>query len=205
MIRLLQRPALFLPLALCASLLAGLFPLWRAGTLLVEHLRAVRVPAAAQPKSQGWDFWTVEIDSLATELREEKARLAKRAEQLDLRAARITAEQQELEKLRGSVESMRREIADRVIEISADESKNLRVLSQTYANLTPKAAVAIIRELDDTTAVKILFLMKPDTVGPIFEEMSKTATSDGTMARRAAGLSEKLRLMKAGKSGPPSS
>ena len=55
-------------------------------------------------------------------------------------------------------------------------------------------------ELDDTTAVKILSLMKADIVGPIFEEMSKTATADGMpLARRAALLSEKLRLMKSSK------
>jgi hypothetical protein len=41
--------------------------------------------------------------------------------------------------------------------------------------------------------------MKADTIGPIFEEMSKTAAPDGTLARRAALLSEKLRLMKAAK------
>src|SRR5204863_1646263 len=94
---------------------------------------------------------------------------------------------------------LRKQIADRVIEISTDEAKNIRTLSQTYANLSPRAAVAIIRELDDTTAVKILSLMKPDVVGPIFEEMSKTAAADGLLARRAALLSEKLRLMKANK------
>jgi hypothetical protein len=36
-------------------------------------------------------------------------------------------------------------------------------------------------------------------VGPIFEEMAKTSAPDGTLARRAALLSEKLRLMKSSK------
>ena len=94
---------------------------------------------------------------------------------------------------------MRKEISDRVIEISADEAKNIRSLSQTYANLSPRAAVAIIKELDDTTAVKILSLMKADVVGPIFEEMSKASGTDTVLAKRAATLSEKLRLMKANK------
>jgi flagellar motility protein MotE (MotC chaperone) len=94
---------------------------------------------------------------------------------------------------------MRKEIADRVIEINTDELKNLRTLAQTYANLTPKGAVAIIREMDDVTVVKILSLMKSDVVAPIFEEMSKTAAIDAPLARRAATLSEKLRLMKANK------
>jgi hypothetical protein len=36
--------------------------------------------------------------------------------------------------------------------------------------------------------------MKPDTVAAIFEEMSRTKSADGTLARRVAVLSEKLRL-----------
>jgi hypothetical protein len=42
--------------------------------------------------------------------------------------------------------------------------------------------------------------MKSDTVGPIFEEMARQQGPDGPLARRAAVLSEKLRLMKANKS-----
>ena len=204
MSKLLHSPALVLVVALVSGLAAGLVPLWRAGDLLVAQALAARTKVVKAQKAQGWDFWTIEIDNLASELKDEKARLAKQAEQLDLRAARVAAEQQELEKLRGNVEAMRREIGEKVIEINADEAKNLRALSQTYANLSPRAAVAIIRELDDLTTVKILSLMKADTIGPIFEEMSKTTTPDGSLARRAALLSEKLRLMKATKPATPS-
>ena len=123
--------------------------------------------------------------------------MRKQADLLDQRAARLAADQAELAKVRAAIEQMRREIGDRLIEVKADESKNLRTLSQTYGNLTPKAAVAIIKELDDLTVVKILSLMKPDVVAPIFEEMSSSAGPDGPLAKRAATLSEKLRLMKA--------
>ncbi|HUR60612.1 MAG TPA: hypothetical protein VM029_23020, partial [Opitutaceae bacterium] len=145
----------------------------------------------------------VEIENLSTELKEERLRLGKLAESLDQRAARLAAEEKEFEKVRADVENLRRDIADRVIEVTTDEVKNIRSLAQTYANLTPRAAVAIIRELDDTTAVKILSVMKADTVGPIFEEMSKTAANDIPLARRAAILSEKLRLLKATKPATP--
>ena len=111
---------------------------------------------------------------------------------------RLAAERKELDAMRAEIEALRKEIADKVITIRDDEAKNLRALSQTYTNLTPRAAVAIFREMDDQTAVKILFLMKPDVVGPIFEEMSKTSGTDGSpLSRRAAILSEKLRLLKA--------
>ena len=80
--------------------------------------------------------------------------------------------------------------------VAADELKNLRTLAQTYTNLSPRGAVAIVRELDDVTVVKILALMKPDVVGAIFEEMSKGGGPEAPLARRAAALSEKLRLIK---------
>lgn len=196
LLKLLGSPALVTMLGVLGGVAVGLGWFWRVGEMLVTQAVAARVVAAKEKKTQGWDFWTIEIDNLASELKEEKGRLKKQSEALDQRAARLTAEQQELEKLRSSIEAMRKEIGEKVIEINTDESKNLRALAQTYTNLTPRAAVAIIREMDDTTVVKILSLMKPDVVAPIFEEMSKTPDKDGLLARRAATLSEKLRLLK---------
>ncbi|MBI5766918.1 MAG: hypothetical protein HZA93_03935 [Verrucomicrobia bacterium] len=167
--------------------------------LLEKTLIVPEKKAPEELKQRGWDFWTIEIDNLSNELNEERARLRKQTELLEQRAARVGAEEKELAKVRADVERLRKEIAEKVVEIAADESKNLRTLSQTYSALTPKAAVAIFKELDDATAVKILSLMKAEIVGPIFEEMARTATPDGTLARRAAMLSEKLRLMRAAK------
>jgi flagellar motility protein MotE (MotC chaperone) len=199
MTKVLLNPALLAAIALFAGVAAGLLPIMRAGDQIIAQIRATRVIAAKEKKAQGWDFWTIEIDNLASELKEEKGRQHKQAELLDQRAARLDAEQQELEKLRDNIENMRKEIGQKVVEIRADETKNLRSLAQTYTNLTPRAAVAIIREMDDVTVVKILSLMKPDVIAPIFEEMSRTSDKDGLLARRVAILSEKLRLLKAAK------
>lgn len=204
MTKLLHNPVIISVVALLLGLAAGLLPLMQAGKQLVAQAALLKVKKAPTLKSQGWDFWTIEVDNLASELKGEKERLAKQAEQLDQRAARIAAEQKELEKLRSSIEATRKEISDRVVEISVDEQKNLRSLAQTYTNLTPRAAVAIMKEMDDMTVVKILTLMKADVVAPIFEEMSKTPDRDGFLARRAAILSEKLRLLKSSKPTTPS-
>jgi flagellar motility protein MotE (MotC chaperone) len=177
---------------------------WRSLQTVLEQAAAA-AHAKKEPTEltkKGWDFWTIEIENLSNELKEERVRLRKQADSLDQRAARLAAEEKEFAKLRADMDALRQQIAERVIEISADETKNIRSLAQTYTNLTPRAAVAIIRELDDTTVVKILSVMKPDVVGPIFEEMSKQA-GDNSLARRAAVLSEKIRLIRASK--PPSS
>ncbi len=198
---LLRKPLVVLLLGIFAGAAAGLYPIWKSGAKLVESIVVARAIAEKEKKAQGWDFWTIEIDNLASELKDEKARLRQVAEQLDLRAARLDSEQQELDGLRKEIERMRTEISEKVIEINNDESKNLRTLAQTYGNLSPTAAVAIIRELDDKTAVKILSLMKPEVVSPIFEEMSRSNSNDGPMARRAALIFEQMRLLKSKKSG----
>lgn len=201
MIAKLLNPIAVSGLGLLLSVALGVGLSWRALNFAVtQAVAAAQVkPKPTEEKKKGWDFWTIEIENLSNELKEEKQRMKKQAEALDQRAARLAAEEKEFAKLRADVEGLRRQIADRVIEISADEAKNIRSLAQTYTSLSPRAAVAIIRELDDTTAVKILSLMKAEKVAPIFEELSKTAAADGPLARRAALLSEKLRLMKAAK------
>ncbi len=179
---------------------------WRVMEPLL--IKAAQVPPpkhspaqATELRAKGWDFWTIEIENLSHELKEEKERLKLQAEKLDQRAARITSEEKEFSKLRAELETMRQQIADRMVEIKADEVKNIKTLAQTYTTLTPKGAAAILREMDETTAVKILAVMKPDVVGPIFEEMSRDTAADSPLAKRAASLSERLRLMKATKPG----
>ncbi len=180
------------------------------GVALIFRAFANFQPPAVEPElaevkeelvRKGWDFWTIEIDNLSTELKEERLKLRKQAELLEQRAARLTAEEKEFAKQRADIESMRKQIGEKILEIGADEAKNLRTLATTYATLTPKAAVAIMKEMDDSTVVKILSLMKPDVVGPIFEEMGRVGTADAALAKRAAAFSEKLRMMKAAKSG----
>jgi flagellar motility protein MotE (MotC chaperone) len=206
MITKLQSPIAVASLSLVLSVGLGVGLAWRTlSELIAKAAAASAVKPPSEMKRKGWDFWTIEIENLSNELKEERARLRKQAELLEQRAARLVAEEKDFAKLRADVEALRREIAEKVIEISADESKNLRTLAATYSALTPRAAVAIFREMDDSTAVKILSIMKAETVGPIFEEMSRGGTPDNPLARRAALLSEKLRLMKSTKGSGPAS
>jgi hypothetical protein len=203
MTKVLSNPVVVVVLALLTGTVAGLLPLWHAADLIVKQAASERPEPGGEIKAQGWDFWTPEIERLSTELRDEKARLGKLATDLDQRSGRLAAERKEIDALRASLEGMRRELMDKVVEISADEAKNVRTLAQTYSSLSPKAVVAIFRELDDEAAVKILSLMKSDVVAPIFEEMAKTMGPDGTpLARRAAQLSDRLRLVRPNKPTP---
>jgi len=79
------------------------------------------------------------------------------------------------------------------------ELKNLKVLVQTYSAMSPKSAVAIMLQMDETSAVKILALMKVDVVAGIFEEMGKQAAGDPLMAKRAAKLAEGVKNYRSAK------
>jgi flagellar motility protein MotE (MotC chaperone) len=202
MIAKLKSPVAATLLSMLLSVGLGVYLCIQAAGPMIELASKARAKLSPKKEDTGWDFWTIEIDNLSADLREERARLHKESDLLDQRAARIAAEEKEMERVRSDIEALRRQIGDKVTEVSAEESKNIRSLAQTYATLSPHAAVAILREMDDTTVVKIFSQMKPDVVGPIFEEMSKTTDGDVPQARRAAILSERLRLMRTTKPSP---
>jgi flagellar motility protein MotE (MotC chaperone) len=201
MIAKLQHPAFGAALGVIASVAMGVGLVWPQLTTLIEQAAkpVARAPVPVEFKQKGWDFWTIEVENLAKELKAEREKLKKQSDAVEQRAARIAAEEKELAKTRTEVEGLRRQISERILEISADEAKNLRTLATTYSGLTPRAAVAILKEMDDATVVKILSLMKPDVITPIFEEMSRGGSPESPLAKRAAAISEKIRLMKAAK------
>ncbi len=170
--------------------------------------------AEAQEMGPAWIFRSGEIEALARNLRDEKARLASRRAEIAEAQARAQSEADELKRLRQDIESYKAELetarqsvekakealSSQLVEVQQNEVKNLKSLSGAYTNLTPGAAVLVFKEMDDNLAVKILSQMKPETVAAIFEEMSRTPDvshgKDGkTLAKRVADLSEKLRLL----------
>ena len=121
MIAKLQNPFLAAGLGLLLSVGLGIGLSVRVLEPAIAQAIAARKPKEpTELKQRGWDFWTIEIENLSNELKEERARLKKQAETLDQRAARLAAEEKEFAKLRADVESLRREIAEKVIEISAE-------------------------------------------------------------------------------------
>jgi flagellar motility protein MotE (MotC chaperone) len=175
-----------------------LFMLAKASGVYVAKIAEAQAEAEAKKvPEKPWDFWTVEMENLATDLKEQKAMLKQKEESLSQREARLAVERNELEKTRKQLEKLRADIDSRLIEVSAGEMANLKKLAQTYGAMAPKASMPIYREMDDVTLAKLLSLMKNDTVKLIFEEMSRQSVSDPQLAKRVAILSDKLRLIKA--------
>src|SRR5690606_17874209 len=145
--KILRSPFIATLLGTLLGLAAGLGTFWQGGLAVVARARAIQAAKAAEGRpAKPWDFWTLEIDNLAAELRADREALDKREEALVAREARLSAEATELERMRTEIEALRAGIAETVYQIQQAEEKNLKSLALTYSNLTPKAALAILNK-----------------------------------------------------------
>lgn len=149
-----------------------------------------------------WSFRNEEVEKLISELRAERKNVEKREIELESMSAQIASERAELEKVRNDIQVSRNQLSASIVEMQEAEAKNLKSLSATYSAIAAPAAVSVLMEMDEAMAVKILSLMKPDKVGAIFQEMARSRTGDGNLSKRAAQLSDKLRMLKAKKDVP---
>ncbi len=180
------------------TLTAMLMP---ALALLPQPQTTEEAPEKTLLPERMWSFKTQAVDEMIAELKKTRAKLDQEAKDAVILKTQIAAERAELERVQKGIVAMREELEKRIVEIQEPELKNLKTLANTYATMKPPAAVAILREMDENTVVKMLSLMKADQVGPILGEMPKATDRPGeeTMARRAARMSDKLRLIQSAK------
>ncbi|MET0262329.1 MAG: hypothetical protein ABW223_05485 [Rariglobus sp.] len=198
---LLSKPVIPVVLGLALGVGTGVGVFWHEAKALAVVARQHQAKAGEPERPEKpWDFWTLEIENLASELKDQKAALSVREQAIVAREERLAADLRELEKTRQQIETLRKDVVRSMVEFEAEETKNLKTLAKTYSELTPKAAVGILQQLDESTAVKILYLMKSDVVSPILQEMG--ASADVDLAKRAAQLTDRLRLVKAIKATP---
>jgi flagellar motility protein MotE (MotC chaperone) len=93
---------------------------------------------------------------------------------------------------------LRADLDRRVVEVQQEEVKNLEALASTYSAMPAPAAVSIFKEMEEDQVVKILATMKAKAVALVLSEMGKATDKSGeeSTARRAARITDKLRLMK---------
>jgi flagellar motility protein MotE (MotC chaperone) len=153
----------------------------------------------AAPPPQLWSFKTNAVDELIAELKKEREAIIEEQKDLAAMSSQVTAERQEVEKVKNEIIRLRSELEARIVEIADSEKENLKNLGQTYTAMLPAGAAVILRELDEDAAVKILAQMKAKNAALVLGEMARIVdkNSDEPPARRAARISDKLRLMKA--------
>jgi flagellar motility protein MotE (MotC chaperone) len=146
-----------------------------------------------------WEFTNPEADQLITELKSEKGALALRKQQLDEAERQIKSERQELAAAAQNIRQLQADFDKAVVRIQEEEVPNLKKLAKVYAGMAPDSAATVMSHLDDTTMVKIMFFMKENETGGILETLAKKGPDD---AKRAAAISEHLRLSIAHKAPP---
>jgi flagellar motility protein MotE (MotC chaperone) len=154
---------------------------------------------AAAPPPQLWSFKTNAVDELITELKKEREAVIEEQKDLAAMSSQVTAERQEVEKVKNEILRLRKELEARIVEVGEHEKENLKNLGQTYTAMLPAGAAVILREIDEDSAVKILAQMKPKSAALVLGEMARIVdkSTDESPARRAARISDKLRLMTA--------
>jgi len=118
----------------------------------------------------------VDVTSRAvSELKLAKDQLAVREAALLEQQKRMEFGRLELERTRADIDLMRKQVEVYLAEakglsvkaraeVTVNELKNLKMLVQTYSTMSPKSTVAIMLQMDESSAVKILALMKVDVV-----------------------------------------
>lgn len=193
----------FLSSGLGIAILAALVHVGTLVGVLLPGLKTLKEPEIELPHKTDlppriWSFKTEAVDLLISELQSERAKLATDQKDFVALQNQTAAERAELEKLRTEIKALREEIDQRIVEIEERELKNLKTLAQTYTAMNPAQAVAIFREMEENMVVKVLSMMKTTVVGPILGEMAKAPDKPGSegMAKRAARITDKLRLLK---------
>jgi flagellar motility protein MotE (MotC chaperone) len=146
-----------------------------------------------------WEFHNLELEQLVADLKQEKAALAERKSQLDELAARLQAEQLELNAVTQSVHQLQRELDQTLVRVAEEETANLKKLARVYSAMSPEGAAGIMKQLEEATIVKIMAFMKETETAPILETLAALGDQESKLA---ATICERLRLTVARKTDP---
>lgn len=155
-----------------------------------DHARTPSAPLLGP----SWDFQSEEVDQLVEELKKERKILKEKEEQLNELSRRIQAERLELNSATQVVANLQAQFDASVTRLKEEEKSNLKRLAKVYSAMSPEGAANILKEMDDDQLVKILLLMKESQTGPILEALGREKPI-ATMAKRAAAISDRLRLV----------
>jgi flagellar motility protein MotE (MotC chaperone) len=175
-------------------LLGGLL-YWGTTLALIRPAQFADVHASVETHDRSadddpsWRFHNPEFNQWVTQIKEEKAALAVRAQQLDELQARINADRQEITTVTQTVAQMQSEFDKNVIRFKAQETENVRHQAKLIAAMSPEGSAAMIKEMSDNDIVKILFIMKTDQASLILDMLSKLGPDQ---AKRAASLTMRL-------------
>ncbi|MDR3459500.1 MAG: hypothetical protein P4N60_18890 [Verrucomicrobiae bacterium] len=162
-------------------------------TLSLVHFGPVQLPSTtplAADDNPSWRFRNPEFDQWVSQIKDERAALALREEQLKDWEMRLTAENREISTVTQTVTKLQNDFDQRVLQFKGQEAANAKKQVKVISDMSPEGAAAMLNELSDDETTKLLYLMKTDVSGPILDAMSKLGPMQ---ARRAATITQRLK------------
>jgi hypothetical protein len=134
--------------------LAGglMFFLTMFATLSMVHLGSVQLPSVtplAADDNPSWKFRNPEFDQWVTQIKEERAALALREEQLKDWEMRLTAENREISTVTSTVTKLQKEFDQRVLQFKDQEAVNAKKQIKVIADMSPEGAAAMFNQISD--------------------------------------------------------
>lgn len=136
-----------------------------------------------------WKFRNPEFNQWVAQIRSEKQSLDAREQQLNELQTRLNSEMQEISTVTQTVAQLQESFDKNVIRFKAQEADNVKHQAKLMAAMSPEGAIAMLNQMPDDDAVKILFTMKTDEASIILDTLSKMGEAQ---AKRAAQLTQRL-------------
>jgi flagellar motility protein MotE (MotC chaperone) len=185
MIRIFQS-AWFVALAGCVLYLATTVVVLNPSKFAGVQLASPDFSAEDDPS---WRFRNPEFNQWVAQIQSEKQNLDLREQQLNELQTRLNAELQEISTVTQAVAQLQENFDKNVVRFKSQETDNVKHQAKLMSAMSPEGAVAMLNEMPDDDAVKILFTMKTDEASLILDALSKQGQPQ---AKRAAQLTQRL-------------
>ncbi len=169
------------------------FLITRFAVLKTVNFDGVKPPPPAPlaaDDNPSWRFRNPEFEQWVTQMRDERAALAAREEQLKEWETRLKAENREISTITQAVTKQQNDFDKRVLQFKDQEMANVKKQVKVVSGMSPEGAAVMLNEISDEEATKLLFAMKADISGPVLDAMSKLGAAQ---AKRAAAITQRLK------------
>ncbi|WP_374372781.1 MotE family protein [Dongia sp.] len=136
--------------------------------------------AETAPPEDPLDFTDEEVEVLQ-QLAKRREELDLRARQLDEREAMVAAAEQRMEQKMAELRALQTTVEDLLVKRSEVEEAKLQTLVQTYEKMKPKDAAQVFEEMDMDLLRDLVSRMKTSRAAPILALVSPTKVKELTL------------------------
>lgn len=136
--------------------------------------------AAVPPTEDPLDFTDEEVEVLQ-QLAKRREELDLRARQLDEREAMVAAAEQRMEQKMAELRALQTTVEDLLAKRSEEEEATLQTLVLTYEKMKPKDAAQVFEEMDMDLLKDLVSRMKTSRAAPILALVSPTKVKELTL------------------------